>query len=340
MQGLDDYRTAMLAVFPETTDQMLADTLLRCGSDFETFVVDYGLGPLWHVRTGREAFYASRMLAESLFLVHVHALEHIDRVLEDADIQYVVIKGVANRLLLYENPAVRACHDIDLLVHPDDRVRAANALMQNGYDGNPKTQNISHELELYSGAVTVDLHWGLLREGRLRQQPVADMLTRRRRVHDVWMLDENDALFLLLVHPAFAKHLGGWDMGLHRVADIVDWLLKFEIDWPQVCHRLESNGVTAAAWATLRWLQLLAPASMQGQLEELMSDIQPGRLRRAYLDAWLKNNLSARTSRAHWARLLGFSVFLHDTPGDVVRAFVGRSQARRRQSEDLAAFSF
>ncbi len=41
---------------------------------------------------------------------------------------------------------------------------------------------------------------------------------RRRRERNTWMLNPEDALFVLLVHPAFAKHLSGLEMGLHRVA--------------------------------------------------------------------------------------------------------------------------
>jgi len=330
----------MLATVAETPGTALVSALDASGQNFASFIVDHGLGPLWHVRTGRDEFHASRMAAESLYLVQRHALANVDAALSKADIRYAVIKGAANRLLLCDNPAVRACHDIDLLVDPVDRVRAAEVLMEHGYEATPKSQNISRELELSQGAVTLDLHWGLLREGRLRQQPVADMLARRRRVSDMWMLDEVDAFFLLLVHPAFAKHLAGWDMGLHRAADILHWLRIHNVDWPEVCRLLDSNGVSTAAWATLRWLQLLTPASVAAQLEEMMADIRPGRLRRAYLDFWLRNNLSARTSSMHWARLFGFSVFLHDTPGDALRALVGRYRARRRQAEDLAAFSF
>ena len=329
----------MLATFAETPDAALVNALDIGGQEFASFVVDHGLGPRWHVRTGRWEFHASRMTAESLYLVHLHALESIDAALGKADIRYVVIKGAANRLLLYENPAIRACHDIDLLVHPDERVRAAEVLIEHGYEASPKLETLGHELELSMGAVTLDLHWGLLREGRLRQEPAADMLARRRRVNGIWMFHDTDAFFLLLVHPAFAKHLAGWNMGLHRAADITDWLRKCDVDWPEVCRLLESNGVATAAWATLRWLQLLTQAPMKTELEDLMVDIRPGYLRRRYLNFWLRNNLSARTASVHWARLFGFSVFLHDTPGDVLRAFLGRYRARRRQEQDLAVFS-
>jgi len=43
------------------------------------------------------------------------------------------MKGTATRLLVYEEPAVRACFDIDLLVRPGDRVAAARVLTGLGY---------------------------------------------------------------------------------------------------------------------------------------------------------------------------------------------------------------
>jgi hypothetical protein len=171
----------------------------------------------------------------------------------------------------------------------------------------------------------------------------ADMLTRRRRTKNTWMLDPEDALFVLLVHPAFAKHLAGWEMGLHRVVDIGAWLRTQSFDWRVVRARLEQNGVQTAAWATLRWMQLLTcgsgvPPRFLVMLDKMMSDLRPDRLRRAWLDLWLRNNLSARTSDAHWVRLLGFSLFLHDTLGDSLRALSGRRHAHRSVSADLDAF--
>ena len=338
MSRLDDYRSAMLAVFSEIPREVLEDVVDAHSADFVSFVVDHGLGPLWHTRSGRQEFYASRMAAESLYLAQQGALEGIDAVLSEAGVQYAVIKGAANRLLLCENAAIRACHDIDLLVCPEERVHATTVLIENGYAATPKLQNISHELELSKGAVNVDLHWGLLREGRLRNEAVTEMLERRRRLEGVWMLHEDDSLFLLLVHPAFAKHLAGWDMGLHRVADIIDWLNTQAVNWADVRESLARNGVQSAAWATLRWVQMLAQPHMSTELEAMLADIQPGRLRRAYLDRWLHADLSARLSSMHWARLFGFSLFLHDTAGDARRALKGRHNARIRQEADLAAF--
>ena len=343
MTRLDDYRSALLATFADVADAELAAALEQGGTDFVSFIIDHGLGPLWHERTGRDEFHECRIIAEALYLAQEHALDEIATVLDGAGIEFVVFKGAANRLLLNENPAIRACHDIDLLVRPEDRVRTASAMVEVGFTAIPDTLNISHELALSRGVVDIDLHWDLLREGRLRSDCAADMLGHRRQENGIWMLSAEDALFVLLVHPAFAKHLAGWEMGLHRVADIATWLRTQSFDWQKVRAMLEQNGVKTAAWTTLRWLQLLtrrsgvSPRSLL-TLNKMLTDTQPGCSRRKWLDYWLRSNISERTAKAQWARLLGFSLFLHDTPGDAMRALAGRFRAHRKSSNDLEAF--
>ena len=338
MRRLDEYRSALLAAIPDVPDAELAAALEKGGPDFTSFIVDHGLGPLWHERMRGDEFHASRLSAEALYLAQEHALKEIDSLLDGAGIEYALIKGGASRLLLYDNPAIRACYDLDLLVRPSDRVRAASAMVAAGFSANPTVNNISRELVLSRGAVDVDLHWGLLREGRLRHDPADDMLARRRRVRNTWMLNAEDSLLVLLVHPAFAKHLSGWGMGLHRVVDILEWLRTQSFDPARVREALQHDGVCTAAWATLRWVELLAQPHALPELGQLLDDLGPGRLRRAWLEHWLCNDLPERTSDSRWVRLLGFTSFLHDTPGDAVRALMGRRRAHRRRNADLAAF--
>ena len=152
------------------------------------------------------------------------------------------------------------------------------------------------------------------------------------------MLGAEDALFALLVHPAFAKHLGGWDMGLHRVADILNWLMTQPFDWQLVLDRLENFGARTAAWATLRWVELLADSNAPTRLRSMLSDLRPGPVRGRWLSRWLENDLSEKTSGVHLVRLIGFTVMLHDTTADAARAVAGRRRARQREDEDLMAF--
>jgi hypothetical protein len=339
MSRLDKYQSALLVANADNSDSDLCQLLDEGGMTFVSFIVDHGLGPLWHERTKREEFRDSRMAAEANFLLQERALGEIETILADSDIEYAVIKGGATRLRLYENPAVRACHDIDLVVSSEDRVRAVTVLMDHGFVASPDASIIGHELLLSRSNVDVDLHWGLLRDGRLRSDCVAGMLSRRERSNNIWMLASEDALFVLLVHPAIAKHLERREMGLHRVVDIIEWIRTQDFDWQVVIRRLEQNGVRTAAWATLRWTQMLSGSTAPAKLESMLADIKPGRIRRAWVDFWLRKDLSTRTSGMRWVRLLGFSLLLHDKPKDAVRALTGRYRAYRRQADDLAVFS-
>ena len=337
MSRLNDYRSALLAICPDTTDESLHEAMDAGGAQFASFIIDHGLGPQWHSRTQRNEFYPSRLAAEAFYLAQEHALNEIAAALDRAGIDYVVIKGAANRLLLYDNPAIRACHDLDLLVRPVDRLRAATRISELNFVATPEARSIGRELTLTRGDVCIDLHWTLLREGRLRLEVAGDFVSRRRRFGDLWILNAEDALFTLLVHPAFTKHLGGWDMGLHRVMDIVEWIRTQDFDWKVVCERMRENGVQTAGWAALRWVSLLVDPRMP-QLDEMMRDVCPGRMREMWLEAWLQRNLSARTSNLHWARLFGFTMFFHDTVGDSLRAVAGRLRAHRRSDADIAVF--
>jgi hypothetical protein len=127
-------------------------------------------------------------------------------------------------------------------------------------------------------------------------------------------------------------------MGLHRVADLLAWVREREYEWPAVLELLEASGVRTAAWATLRWSQLLAGEYAPSNLQPMLNDLQPGRAKREWIDFWLRNDLPGRTSTQRWTRLLGFSTFLHDTAGDALRAARGRRRASKRNSADTDAF--
>jgi hypothetical protein len=187
MSRLDDYRTALLAAHPDVADERLVAALDERPTEFSRFVVDMGLGPLWHERTGRAEFHDSRLQAEALYLAQERSLDDIGAALDAAGIDHVAIKGAATRLLLYDNPAVRASFDLDLLVRSADRLEAAETISRLGFAPLPEARSISRELVLARSGTDVDLHWGLLREGRLRKDPTADILARRRRVGSAWV---------------------------------------------------------------------------------------------------------------------------------------------------------
>ncbi len=149
---------------------------------------------------------------------------------------------------------------------------------------------------------------------------------------------DDDALFLMLAHSAISKHVSTSGMGLHRVADIALWWQRREVRWPTVRQRLNESGLQAAAWTVLTWVDMLSPDAFRPMLAAPIDSLRPGRLRASYLRAWLDHDLSARLTRHHAGRLLGFSMFLHDRPSDGWRAFRGRRRSQTSQQHDAEVF--
>ncbi len=142
------------------------------------------------------------------------------------------------------------------------------------------------------------------------------------------------------VQTARAVQIGDVVDGLD--ADVVD-IHEDAVDFivvpaEQDLLNLRRNGVRTAAWATLRWVKMLAHPFAPKDLDTMILDLEPGRLRRAWLNWWLRNNLSSRLAVIHWIRLLGFSLCLHDNVADVARAVAGRQRARRNRKVELAEF--
>ena len=107
MPRLDDYISTLLAVDRDLSASELCRQIDIRGEGFVTFVIDHGLGPLWHERTGRKEFKSSRITSEALFIVQHKALQQIDERLNDYGIEYALFKGAANRLLIYNEPSIR-----------------------------------------------------------------------------------------------------------------------------------------------------------------------------------------------------------------------------------------
>ena len=322
LSRLDRYRTALRPGSVQPDSQLAA------------LIIASGLGPFWHEETSAEAFKPARMAAVALYAAQIPALREIHEVLDAAGIAFAVFKGAANRELLYADPSLRLCYDLDLLVARADRHRAVEALQSVGFTAYPDANSISRELILSRNVVDIDLHWGVLRAGRLRYEPAEEILERRRKVNGLWMPSTADSVLLLLVHPAFAKHVSSTEMALHRVLDIAEWWRKYPVDLAALDAQLKKQGVRTAAWTVLEWVKLLLP--------EFACDTtawQPLRLRRAWLRTWLRNDWPGRMNAWHALRLLAFSPFLHDTPSDAWRALQGWRFARRNRDADLAEFS-
>jgi len=320
--------------------------MVEGGATFLNFVRSQNLGPLWHFTLQQnslldslplssiDALHEARMSAAVGYLPQRLELERIDQLFEAHNIPYLVIKGVHVRECVYPDPALRPASDIDILVAPNDRQQAARILLDTGYTVDIEPDNISHEATFSRGMVDIDLHWHMLRPGRTRVDMTDGLLARRQRVNGIWGLSDDDTLFMMLTHPAFAKYVCSPNMGLGRAADFLLWVQRRKVDWPAVLQLLDKTGLKTAAWTMLSWFRMLAQPEAVRVIDEWLDPLRPGWLRAAYLRYWLTQELPTRWLQRPILIQLGFTLLLHDRPTDALHALQGRWQARQNRVRD------
>lgn len=318
---------------------------------FADFLDWHKLTPLWQYflessgQTSRvDAAFGARLKSArfrnaATYVLQRAALSEVDALLQSRGIAYAAMKGAHIREVAYPDPSLRPASDIDILVSRIDREACIRTLIEAGYAVNAGTQNLSHEVTVTKGEVDLDVHWDVLRPGRMRRDIVGPMLERRERTGGVWGLAPSDAAFLMLVHPAFTKYVTSPNMALISVADFILWTGKFQIDWDLVAQRLYDQGVKTAAWAVLTWFLMIAPPGSIDVPAGFLEQIKPGPLRARYLQRWLDRDLATRWLKTPMPIQLGLTLPLHDRPHDALRALQSSMKSmmsRKDQSLQLA----
>jgi hypothetical protein len=341
---------ALLPSDPAVPAESLLGLLRSGGLAFTSFLQEFGLAPLWHLRLSelegfsqveaacRAALQEARLAAAAKYLAQRDALRELDAIFLRAGIAHAIMKGPAIRELIHDDPSVLVASDLDILVMPEDRLRAVAALSQAGFQMRLDPVNISHEVLLRDSRADIDLHWHILRPGRTRTALTEQLLARRERRGECWTLSDLDCTFLMLVHPAFSKYVCSQNMGLARVMSFLLWHERVRSHWNEVRVMLDQNGLNWAAWAMLGWYATLAPTPLRPQLVQWRNTLKTGFVRSAYLDFWLQRNLPSRFIGHAFLIQLGFTTFLHDRPSDAWAAYKGWYFARLARSDEADAF--
>lgn len=256
--------------------------------------------------------------AARLYLAQKSAIATIDQTLGRAEIPYVIIKGANIRERIYEDAAyLRACADIDVLVSESDGARAINALTRQGFQIKPVSTVISHEISLFRGDATIDLHWGILRPGRVRGDLGKAALASRSVESDFATPDMPTTVLILLIHPAFTKYAASDIASLVRLVDLDRFLSSIEVNWKWTVDELSAYGAKTAAWTTLERLRQLVGHPIP---EWVLEALQPRPVHKRYLTYWLKDD-GARIKSSPLSLLRAIlSLALQDRPYDAARA--------------------
>ena len=139
-------------------------------------------------------------------------------------------------------------------------------------------------------------------------------------------------LFVMLVHPVFTKYSTAPQAALVRMVDLINLLARGGINWDQLTALLDKAGLRTAAWITLRWLRLLTDTPLA---DDALGILQPGKLRRKYLDYWIGGNLATRWQAKPIYVQLGLTLPAHDRWRDAMHAVRQARKLRHSQHHDL-----
>ena len=271
----------------------------------------------------------ARRMSAARLLLQLEAARHAAAALAEAGVDHVFIKGIQLGGELYGDGVLRPAADVDLLIAAADREGALAALAASGFSPAPEEGQPPYQLTLAGHGAALDLHWHLLSPARRREPLTAPLLASRRRRDGLWFPDPEGVLAILLLLPAVSDHVTA---RLIHAVDLDRWLRRHgpragaaELDWRRVVELLERSGLKTAAWAMLeRTRRLFATPVPEGFARRLA----PGRRRRRYLRGWLERDPAALHRRHPLLVRGGFSLFLHDRPGDAVRALRGALAGR------------
>lgn len=188
-------------------------------------------------------------------------LSRVLQFLGEAGIRVIPLKGVALAELLYGDPALRVCYDIDILVPASDALRARRLLLAQGYTS-PFTEDffVNHQLRASADcplatqrgdlAYFLELHWTLLQHSSMDAEATANLWSEACP-HEflgtaAYNLTPEWQFLYLASHAAYHR----WQV-LKWVADIHDLCASTSIDWNTVQQKAERFDLDLVVGSTL-----------------------------------------------------------------------------------------
>jgi hypothetical protein len=216
------------------------------------------------------------------------------RACQDAALDLIVLKGAALAETVYPRPSLRSFGDIDVLVRPEDAIRAHGVLTALGYVVEPaRWAEVAAGQECEAnffqhterGPVVVELHTKLLNNALLRRQvhwePAGLWLRAqpaRLAGQEARVLGPEDQLLHLCLHLA-----GHYFDAPNSLRDMVQVCAAYSVDWPlftTLCRDANAaaigySGLFAAALAGASVppaiLEFLAPRWHRRVLEQMVT---------------------------------------------------------------------
>lgn len=269
------------------------------------------LGPLLYHRIGqggleeavpavvRQQLRARYLTQAGLGVLYYGHVQSLLRALRGRDLPVIVLKGAHLARHVYENPALRAMADIDLLLRREDLSAAFRAATELGYrparkiriDRNFRRRHLPRMTK--TDAFPVELHWRIDHAEEAKIPP--DELWERAVETEyagvpALSLAPEDLLLHLCEHTA-TQH--AFEAGLRDLCDIDQTVRRHAatLDWPALAARAERWQMKTAAWLALDFAASLLKTPIP---EEPLASLRPRRLDEESL-TWLHDRFFAVT---------------------------------------------
>jgi len=224
----------------------------------------------------------------------------------------VPYKGPVLSAMLYGDPALRACQDIDVLVRADDVPRVLELLQQRGYQlverAIDPAEDHHQPLAHARTGILVEIHWDIVSLKHGYRLSTNDFWQRLQPVavngRPIAAFSPDDMLLLLCVHGT--KHY--W-RSVKWIVDVARLMEACDIDWPRVLHEARR----------LRIENQLALGLLVAQrfLDSQLPPDETAFLRRKFIARWL--------ARIHEGQLAGRSELYPFIEGSITEWLVHRS---------------
>lgn len=212
------------------------------------------------------------------------------KLLGDARIRVIPLKGVTLAQALFGDPAARVCSDIDILVPASDVVRARRLILASGYSSQFTEEFfVNHQLRTNADCslisesapnekpltYLVEVHWTLLQDSAKDEAALADLWADARSAEffgvSAWDLTPEWQFLYLSFHAACHK----WNT-LKWLADIHELCISVPLDWEQVKEKTARFELEAVAGPTLAACSQLygTPVPDALRLPPLPADVQ------------------------------------------------------------------
>lgn len=216
------------------------------------------------VQTEVKGAYLANALRNQLFSDELACLL---RLLSDAGIPAIPLKGVALAESLYGDPAARVCSDIDLLVPPAQLHRAIEVILRAGYT-DVYQDAFFRRLALRHGRhyafqrvdarhpIVIELHWQLMQHSSRSSDAVTDLWAEARPTHSCgapgYAFSPEWEFLYLALHAA--DH--GWQ-GLKWLVDLHQLCQFRPPDWHRLAEKANQFDLDLVVGQTLATCSLL-----------------------------------------------------------------------------------